>query len=143
MKHTIWLANSRAGSGYPAQGIKMPSQDFFGILKMSLFHCSYIFIKQDSVIHALGMLLDFRKMQKNTLACGSGIFTFSESLATSLVHESCNRYCFINLTGPPLTEKPHLHMTASPNFSQSKHFLTFHYQPAVMSSNTILDFVLL
>jgi hypothetical protein len=39
------LVNSRAGSGYPAQGIKMPLQDFRGILKMSLFHCSY-FIKQ-------------------------------------------------------------------------------------------------
>ena len=45
MKHAIWLVNSRAGSGYPAQGIKMPSRDFRGILKMSLFHCSY-FIKQ-------------------------------------------------------------------------------------------------
>jgi hypothetical protein len=33
------------GSGYPARGIKMPSRDFRGILKMSLFHCSY-FIKQ-------------------------------------------------------------------------------------------------
>jgi hypothetical protein len=30
---------------YPARGIKMPSRDFRGILKMSLFHCSY-FIKQ-------------------------------------------------------------------------------------------------
>ena len=37
---------------------------------------------------------------------------------------------YINLTSP-LTEKPHLHMTASPNFSLSKHLLTFHYQPAV------------
>jgi hypothetical protein len=70
----------------------MPSRDFHGILKMSLFHCSLFyktitkwFSKQDSVIHALGMLLHFRK-RKNTLACGSSIFTLSESLATSLVH---------------------------------------------------------
>ena len=34
---------------------------------------------------------------------------------------------YINLTRS-LTEKPHLHMTASPNFSLSKHLLTFHYQ---------------
>jgi hypothetical protein len=47
VKHAIWLVNSRAGSGYPARGIKMPSRDFGEILKMSLFHsdCSY-FIKQ-------------------------------------------------------------------------------------------------
>ena len=62
VKHAILLVNSRAGSGYPARGIKMPSQDFRGILKMPLFYCSY-FIKteQDSAIHALGMLLDIRK----------------------------------------------------------------------------------
>jgi hypothetical protein len=54
------------------------------------------------VIYALGMLLDFRKAYRNTLACGSSIFTLSESLATSLVHGSRNpawktiRYSFIN-----------------------------------------------
>jgi hypothetical protein len=36
--------NSRAGSGYPARGIKMPSPDFRGILKTPLFHCSFIII---------------------------------------------------------------------------------------------------
>jgi hypothetical protein len=36
------------------------------------------------------MLLDFRGKRKNTLACGSSIFTLSESLATSLVHGSRN-----------------------------------------------------
>jgi hypothetical protein len=45
VKHAIWLVNSRAWSGYPAWEMKMPSRDFRGILKMSLFHCSY-FIKQ-------------------------------------------------------------------------------------------------
>jgi hypothetical protein len=56
--------------------------------------------KQDSVIHALGCCSTFGK-RKNTLACGSSIFTLSESLATSLVHGSRNparktiRYSFI------------------------------------------------
>jgi hypothetical protein len=82
-KHAIWLVKSRAASGYPARGILMPSRDFRGILKMSLFYCSY-FIKQlpngfpsniawsskveqhpkcivHGVNYALGMLLDFRK----------------------------------------------------------------------------------
>jgi hypothetical protein len=45
VKHAILLVNSRAGSGYRARGIKMPSRDFRGILKMSLFHYGY-FIKQ-------------------------------------------------------------------------------------------------
>ena len=27
VKHAIWLVNNRAGSGYPARGIKMPSRD--------------------------------------------------------------------------------------------------------------------
>jgi hypothetical protein len=48
---------------------------------MSLFHCSYLiyktitkwFSKLDSVIHALGMLLDFRKAEKYT-ACGVEYF---------------------------------------------------------------------
>jgi hypothetical protein len=92
VKHAIWLVNSRAGSGYPARGIKMPSRDFRGILKMSLFHCSY-FIKQLPngfpsriawSMH-LGCCSTFGK-RKNTLACGSSIFTLSESLATSLVN---------------------------------------------------------
>jgi hypothetical protein len=91
VKHAIWLVNSRAGSGYPARGIKMPSQDFRGILKMSLFHCSY-FIKQlpngfPSRITCLGCRSTFGK-RKNTFACGSSIFTLSESLAISLVHGS-------------------------------------------------------
>jgi hypothetical protein len=64
---------------------------FRGILKMSLFHCSY-FIKQLPngfpsriawSVH-LGCCSTFGK-RKNTLACGSSIFTLSESLATSLV----------------------------------------------------------
>jgi hypothetical protein len=72
----------------------MPLRDFRGILKMSLFHCDLFyktitkwFSKQDSVIHALGMLLDFRKAHLR--------------LATSLVHGSRNparktiRYSFI------------------------------------------------
>jgi hypothetical protein len=92
VKHTIWLVNSRAGSRYPARGIKMPSRDFRRILKMSLFYCSY-FIKQlpNSFpsriawsMH-LGCCSTFGK-RKNTLACASSIFTLSESLATSLVH---------------------------------------------------------
>jgi hypothetical protein len=109
VKHAIWLVNSRAGSGYPARGIKMPSRDFRGILKMSvpsisycktnkikikmsLFHCSY-FIKQLPngfpsriawSMH-LGCCSTFGK-RKNTLVCGSSIFTLSESLATSLVN---------------------------------------------------------
>jgi hypothetical protein len=96
VKRAIWLVNNRAGSGYPARGIKMPSRDFRGILKMSLFHCSY-FIKQlpndfPSRI-AWSMHLEccsiFGK-RKNTLACGSSIFTLSESLAASLVHGSRN-----------------------------------------------------
>jgi hypothetical protein len=96
VKHAIWLVNSRAGSGYPARGIKMPSRDFRGILKMSLFHCGY-FMKQlpngfPSRI-AWSMHLEccstFGK-RKSTLACGSSIFTLSESLATSLVHGSRN-----------------------------------------------------
>jgi hypothetical protein len=97
VNHAIWLVNSGAGSGYPARGIKMLSRDFRGILKMSLFHCSY-FIKQLpngfpsriawSTIH-LGCCSTFGK-RKNTLACVSSIFTLSESLATSLVHGSRN-----------------------------------------------------
>ena len=96
VKHAIWLVNSRAGSGYPARGIKMPSRDFRGILKMSLFHCSY-FIKQLPngfpsriawSMH-LGCCSTFGK-RKNTHACGSSIFTLSESLATSLMHGSRN-----------------------------------------------------
>jgi hypothetical protein len=96
VKHATWLVNSRAGSGYPARGIKMPSWDFRGILKMSLFHCSY-FIKQLPngfpsriawSMH-LGCCSTFGK-RKNTLACGSSIFTLSENLATSLVHGSRN-----------------------------------------------------
>jgi hypothetical protein len=96
VKHAIWLVNSRAGSRYSARGIKMPSRDFRGILKMSLFHCSY-FIKQLPngfpsriawSMH-LGCCSTFGK-RKNTLACGSSIFTLSESLATSLVHGSHN-----------------------------------------------------
>jgi hypothetical protein len=88
VKHAIWLVNSRAGSGYPARGIKMPSRDFRGILKMSLFHCSY-FIKQlpngfpsriARSMH-LGCCSTLGK-RKNTLACGSSIFTLSESIAT-------------------------------------------------------------
>jgi hypothetical protein len=60
------------------------------ILKMSLCHCNY-FIKQlpngfPSRI-ACGCCLTFGK-HKNTLACGSSIFTLSESLAASLVHGS-------------------------------------------------------
>ena len=103
MKHAIWLVNSRAGSGYPARGIKMPSRDFHGILKMSLFHCSY-FIKQLPngfpsriawSMH-LGCCSTFGK-RKNTLACGSSIFTLSESLATSLVHGSRNPACTENI----------------------------------------------
>jgi hypothetical protein len=96
VKLAIWLVNSRTGSGYPARGIKLPSRDFRGILKMSLFHCSY-FIKQLPnglpsriawSMH-LGCCSTFGK-RKNTLACGSSIFTLSESLATSLVHGSRN-----------------------------------------------------
>jgi hypothetical protein len=107
VKHAIWLVNSRAGSGYPARGIKMPSRDFREILNMSLFHCSY-FIKQLPngfpsriawSMH-LGCCSTFGK-RKNTLAYGSSIFTLSESFATSLVHASRNparktiRYSFI------------------------------------------------
>jgi hypothetical protein len=96
VKHAIWLVNSRAGSGNPARGIKMPSRDFREIIKMSLFHCSY-FIKQLPngfpsriawSMH-LGRCSTFGK-HKNTLACVSSIFTLSESLATSLVHGSRN-----------------------------------------------------
>jgi hypothetical protein len=111
VKHAIWLVNSRAVSGYPARGIKMPSRDFHGILKMSLFHCSY-FIKQlpngfpSSIAWSmhLGCCSTFGK-RKNTLACGSSIFTLSESLATSLVHGSRNparktfRYSFNDVWG--------------------------------------------
>jgi hypothetical protein len=79
VKHAIWLVNSRAGSGYPAREIKMPARDFRGILKMSLFHCSY-FIKQ------LPNGFPSKIAWSNALACGSSIFTLSESLATSLVH---------------------------------------------------------
>jgi hypothetical protein len=89
VKHAIWLVNSRAGSGYAARGIKMP-------LKMSLFPCSY-FIKQlpngfpsrIALSMHLGSCSTFGK-RKNTFACGSSIFTLSESLATSLVHGSHN-----------------------------------------------------
>jgi hypothetical protein len=96
VKHAIWLVNIRAGSSYPVRGIKMPSRDFRGILKMSLFYCSY-FIKQlpngfPSRI-AWSMHLWCRSTfgkRKNTLACGSSIFTHSESLPTSLVHGSRN-----------------------------------------------------
>jgi hypothetical protein len=96
VKQAIWLVNSRAWSGYPAWEMKMPSRDFRGILKMSLFHCSY-FIKQlpngfpSRIAWSmyLGCCSTFGK-RKNTLACGSSIFTLSESLATSLVHGSRN-----------------------------------------------------
>jgi hypothetical protein len=96
VKLAIWLVNNRAGSGYPARGIKMPSRDFRRILKMSLFHCSY-FIKQLPngfpsriawSMH-LGCCSTFGK-RKNTLACGSSIFKLSKSLKTSLVHGSRN-----------------------------------------------------
>ena len=87
VKHAIWLVNSRAGSGYPARGIKM---DFRGILKMSLFHCSYFkkqlpngFPSRIARSMHLGCYSTFGK-RKNTLARGSSIFTLSESLATSL-----------------------------------------------------------
>jgi hypothetical protein len=75
---------------------------------MSLFHNSY-FIKQlpngfpsrIAWFMQLGCCSTFGK-RKNTLACGSSIFTLSESLATSLVHGSRNparktiRYPFIH-----------------------------------------------
>ena len=32
VKHAIWLVNSRAGSGYPVRGIKMPSRDFQNVI---------------------------------------------------------------------------------------------------------------
>jgi hypothetical protein len=102
VKPAIWLVNSRAGSGYPARGLKC----LRGILKMSLFHCSS-FIKQLLMefcfikgipngfpcmitwsMH-LGCCSTFGK-RKNTFAFGSSIFTLSESLATSLVHGSRN-----------------------------------------------------
>jgi hypothetical protein len=74
------LVNSRAESGYPERGIKMPSRDSQNVIvSLQIFYKTITkwFSKQDSVIgHALGMLL----------ACGSSIFTLSESLATSLVH---------------------------------------------------------
>jgi hypothetical protein len=69
---------------------KMPSRDFRGILKMSLFHCSY-FIKQLPngfpsriawSMH-LGCCSTSVGKRKNTLACSS-------SLATSLVRGSRN-----------------------------------------------------
>jgi hypothetical protein len=65
VKHAIWLVNSLAGSGYLAQGTKMPSRDFRGILKMSLFHrrdCSY-FIKLEPVgVHRIQRI--FRHPEK-------------------------------------------------------------------------------
>jgi hypothetical protein len=73
------LVNSRAESGYPARGIKMPSRNSQNVVVSLQFFYKTITkwsSKQDSVIHALGMLLG---------ACGSSIFTLSESLATSLV----------------------------------------------------------
>jgi hypothetical protein len=61
----VYLVNSRAGSGYPARGIKMPSRNFKNVIvSLQLFYKTITkwFSKQDSVIHALGMLLDFRKV---------------------------------------------------------------------------------
>jgi hypothetical protein len=58
------LVNNRGGSGYPARGIKMPSQDSQNVIVSAwLFYKTITkwFSKQDTVIHALGMLLDFRK----------------------------------------------------------------------------------
>jgi hypothetical protein len=60
---------------------------------MSLFHCSYLiyktitkwFSKLDSVIHALGMLLDFRKAEKYT-ACGVEYFYAVRKSRDTLVH---------------------------------------------------------
>jgi hypothetical protein len=78
VKHAIWLVNSRAGSGYPARGIKMPLRDFRGILEMWLFHCSY-FIKQLPFPCSIAWSMHLEccstfGKRKNTLACGSSIF---------------------------------------------------------------------
>jgi hypothetical protein len=59
------LIGQFAGSGYPALGIKMPSRDFQNVIVLlQLFYKTITkwFFKQDSVIHALGMLLDIRKV---------------------------------------------------------------------------------
>ena len=57
----------------------MPSPDSQNVIvSLQIFYKTITkwFSKQDSVIHALGMLL----------TCCSSMFTLSESLATSLVH---------------------------------------------------------
>jgi hypothetical protein len=98
VKHAIWLVNSRAGSGYPARGIKIPPRDFLGILKMSLFHCSY-FIKQLPngfpsgiawYMH-LGCCSTFGK-RKTTLACGSSILRFPKVSR----HPSCMDHAILH-----------------------------------------------
>jgi hypothetical protein len=69
-----------------------------GILIMSLFHCSY-FIKQlpngfpsrNSVIHALGMLLDFRKAWKYTRLRLEYFYAFRKSrdIPRAWITQSC------------------------------------------------------
>jgi hypothetical protein len=80
------VVNSRAESGYPARGIKMPSRDSQNVIVSLLLF--YKTITKWFSTH-LGCCSTFG-MRKNTLACGSSIFTLSESLATSLVHGSRN-----------------------------------------------------
>ena len=83
----------------------MPSRDFRGILKMSLFHCSY-FIKQlpngfPSRIADVARLSESVKI--HSPAARVFLRRLFESLATSLVHGSRNsarktiRYSFILL----------------------------------------------
>jgi hypothetical protein len=103
VKHAIWLANSRAGSGYPAQGayISAPwscTRNWgFPLLR---FRSACIVVIVVSLIFKMAYFLSWPVQElcstfgkrKNTLACGSSIFTLSESLATSLgawITQSC------------------------------------------------------
>jgi hypothetical protein len=99
VKHAIWLVNSRAGSGYPARGIKMPSRDFRGTLKMSLFHCSYFikhlpngFPSRIAWSMHLGCCSTFGK-RKNTLACGSSIIIRFPKVSR---HPSCMDHAILH-----------------------------------------------
>jgi hypothetical protein len=126
-KHAIWLVKSRAASGYPARGILMPSRDFRGILKMSLFYCSY-FIKQLPngfpsniawTMH-LGCCSTFGK-RKNTLAPNVLRHPSASCMDHAILHEKpfgiplfrasiCQTFSSPNFMVylPTLLEMPHL-----------------------------------
>ena len=121
-------------------------------LTWPLFHCSY-FIKLNLYNYRtvfscriawsmhLGCFSTFGK-RKNTLACGSSIFTLSESLATSLVHGSRNparktiRYSFSILLYQHSTVSTVHYNTLLYQYSRIQ-YSSKHYCTSTVQYNTI------